>query len=81
MADHNAIGWVVVKPVFTQYGALREVKLDRITQNRPQALGNGERAFRLTVTLPSSIFDPFALVDITVPEGALLEPEVVVGEP
>lgn len=75
----NASAWVVVTPKYNRYGALQEIKLDRIVQQRPQALSNGERAFRLGIDIPESVFDPFAHIDITVPEGAVIQPQIEVG--
>lgn len=72
-------GWVVVVPKYNRYGVLQDAKLDRITQSRPQALSNGERAFRLTIDIPSTVFDPFAEVTVSVSDAAVIAPEVEIG--
>lgn len=79
MPELRASGWVVVSPQYTPYGNLNGAKLERITQKRPTSLNNGERAFRLAITIPSEVFAPFAEVLVTVPESAVIEPQVEVG--
>lgn len=75
----KATGWVVVQPIYNHYGSLKDIKLSRITQNPPTSLSNGERAFRLSVEIPESVFDPFANVQVTVPESDVISPEVEIG--
>lgn len=76
----TATGWVIVVPTYNTYGKRIGFKLQRIVKSRPQMLANGERAFKLSVTLPEEVFDPFADVSITVPASEVIEPLVQVGE-
>lgn len=76
----KASAWVILEPQYFRGGTLRGFRMNRLTQGRPATLSNGERSFRLEIEVPTTIFDPFADVKVTVPEGDIIEPEITVGE-
>lgn len=75
-----ASAWVVCAPTYNPHGNLTAFRMVRIVQSRPSTLSNGERAFKLNLSVPISVFQPFANINVHVPEGDLIEPLVEVGE-
>ena len=79
MTDLSAAAFVVVEPRYNTYGDVKGIRLDRVTQGRPQNLQGGEVAFRLEVTLPAQVFRPIGDVIVAVPESEIIVPVVEVG--
>jgi hypothetical protein len=72
-------GFVVVEA--TEYSITDKVlkaKYAKVTNRMPQLTGD-QRAVRVRLTLPTSVFDPVATVRVTIPEGDVIYPDVVVG--
>jgi hypothetical protein len=80
MSNLAASAWVVCAPTYGHSGTLSGFRMVRIVQSRPSTLAGGERAFKLNVSVPMSVFQPFANVNVHVPEGDLIEPLVEIGE-
>ena len=80
MGDVKIEGYLVLEPthVWGPNGVVTKAKLARATQ-RPPVLGNNERAVKISITVPASVFGPVAEVAVTVPEGDVIVPVVEVG--
>jgi hypothetical protein len=73
-------GYLVIAPthVSPTDGCVTRAKFSKVT-GRPPVMEGDERAVKITVRIPSSVFEPVAQIDVIVPEGDVIKPEVVVG--
>lgn len=77
-------GYLVIAPthvsptVSPTDGRVTRAKFSKVT-GRPPVMEGDERAVKITVRIPSSVFDPVAQIDVIVPESDVIKPEVVVG--
>lgn len=73
-----ADGYLVIEPVENQYGVISSAKFVKVTGRPPQMDGD-QRAVKVRMQVPRAVFQPFATVDIRVPEGDVIMPVVEVG--
>lgn len=74
----TASGYLVLEGVENQYGVMNSAKFVKATTRLPQMDGD-QRAIRMRIKVPKKVFEPFANVDIEIPEGEIIFPVVEVG--
>ena len=75
-----AQGYLVVEPVESQHGNITSAKFAKVTGREPHMEGS-QRAVKVRLRLPVSVFKPIVAVDVHVPEGDIVVPLVEVVTP
>ena len=74
----RATGYLILEATRYVGGRVKEMKLARVTQN-PPSLTNNQISIKLNITVPMSVFDRgLALINISVPEELISQPDVTV---
>lgn len=74
----RATGYLILEATRYVGGKVCEMKLARITQN-PPSLSNNQVSIKLNVMVPMSVFDRgLALINISVPEELISQPDVTI---
>lgn len=73
----EATGYLVIEGVENQYGVMNGAKFVKATTRLPQMDGD-QRAIHMRIKVPKKVFEPFAHVDIEIPEGEVIFPLIEV---
>lgn len=78
---YKATAYLVLEPAERSYGRPKKARVASVRTNKP-TIKRGQIAIKLNVTLPASVFEQFVpSVDIEVPDGAAIQPEVEIEMP